>query len=280
MKPLFGINCMDARRVRLNACLRRQDPTFRPWLFADGASNFEAVQTAPAGGTTYLVFRDYAHGLPCSSLRRLEGTTRKGKFKAGGGPLYQSKELLTDFLVVSAFRLMFESDKSFDLASVLMLPGGSLLPICEMEVLNRRYPYRGDLESSSGSALKQALAPLLPEVEERIEMWWEEVSLGKVWDVLALFGYGSAHLKRLVRNMRQLIPTLRAVLRPGPFIPGSIVATSIPALGVLGELRACGAPLRAGVLYTPVYMVMVQSSFEHCGATTAVLCCVCVGVSP
>ena len=102
MKPLFGINCMDARRVRLNACLRRQDPSFRPWLFADGASNFEAVQTAPAGGTTYLVFRDYAHGLPCSSLRRLEGTTRKGKFKPGGGPLYQSKELLTDFLVVSA----------------------------------------------------------------------------------------------------------------------------------------------------------------------------------
>ena len=41
-----------------------------------------------------------------------------------------------------------------------------------------------------------------PLVEERIECWWEQVSLGKVWDVLALFGYGAVHLKRLVRNMR------------------------------------------------------------------------------
>ena len=52
-------------------------------------------------------------------------------------------------------------------------------------------------------------------------MWWEDVSLGKVWDVLALFGYGSSHLKRLVRNMRHLIPTLRAIIRPGPFLPGA-----------------------------------------------------------
>ena len=35
----------------------------------------------------------------------------------------------------------------------------------------------------------------------------------QVWDVLALFGYNGGHLKRLIRNMRQLIPTLRRLLQ-------------------------------------------------------------------
>merc|ERR1719261_353601 len=104
MKPLFGINCMDARRVRLTGCIRRKDPSCRRWIFADGTGNFEAKQTAPNGGTVFLLFRDYAHAMPCSTLRRLESTVRKGKLKPGGGPLYQSKALLTDFLVISAFR--------------------------------------------------------------------------------------------------------------------------------------------------------------------------------
>jgi hypothetical protein len=221
MKPLFGINCMDARRVRLNACIRRKDASFRPWMFADGTPNYEAKQTTQSGGTCFLLFRDYAHAVPCVSLRQLEGTLRKGKAKSGGGPLYSSADLLTDFFMVSAFRLMFESDKAFDLASILVLPGGAALPIGETAVLDRKYPARGALEGASGHGLKLALAPLLTEVEERIEMWWEDVSLGKVWDVLALFGYGSSHLKRLVRNMRHLIPTLRAIIRPGPFLPGA-----------------------------------------------------------
>ena len=221
MKPLFGINSMDVRRVMLSGCVRRKDPSHRPWVFADGSRNVHVVQTAAQGGTCFLVFRDYAHGRASTSLRQLEGSVKKGKLKPGGGALYTSEPLLTDALVASAFRLMLESPKAFDLASLVLLPNGCLLPINETQALNRKYPARGDLQSlSSGPALKAALATALPAVEARIEAWWEMVSLGRVWDILALFGYGPAHLKRLVRNMRLLLPTLRTLLMPGPVLPG------------------------------------------------------------
>ena len=57
MKPIFGLNCMDARRVRMNACLRRKDSSYARWVFKDGAANYEAVQTTQQGGTCFLVFR-------------------------------------------------------------------------------------------------------------------------------------------------------------------------------------------------------------------------------
>ena len=41
----------------------------------------------------------------------------------------------------------------------------------------------------------------------------------QVWDVLALFGYNGGHLKRLIRNMRQLIPTLRRLLQVRQLTP-------------------------------------------------------------
>ena len=96
-------------------------------------------------------------------------------------PMYaKSRELLIEVLIISAFRLMFESAKAFDLRSMLLISGGCVLPVCEMEALNRKYPSRGDLEGPSGAALKSALFSVLPLAEQRIEMWWEEVSLGKV----------------------------------------------------------------------------------------------------
>ena len=57
---------------------------------------------------------------------------------------------------------MLESPKAFDLASLVLLPNGCLLPINETQALNRKYPARGDLQSlSSGPALKAALATAL-----------------------------------------------------------------------------------------------------------------------
>jgi hypothetical protein len=174
LKPLFGINAMGVRRVRLNARLRRKD-AHRPWTLPGGGSNWRAEQTGATGGTAFLVMRDHAHTLPCAPLARLEGTLRRGVLRAGGGALYASPELLVDFLVVSAFRLMTEGH-AFCLDSVLVLPSGALLPIAEPDALRRRLPARGALGGRSGAALRAALGEVLPAAVARVEGWWHEVS--------------------------------------------------------------------------------------------------------
>ncbi|EKX33688.1 hypothetical protein GUITHDRAFT_155971 [Guillardia theta CCMP2712] len=121
---------------------------------------------------------------------------------------------IIDFLMISAFRLMTEC-KAFDLESILVLGDGNhLLSIGEMEALNRKFPYRGILQGSSAARdLRVRMAALLPEVIQRIQHWWEKVSLGKVWMTLSKFGFNSEHLKRMVQNMRHLVPTMESMLQ-------------------------------------------------------------------
>ena len=105
MKPLFGINAMDTRRVRLNASIRKVNPSNKLWVHPDGTPNWEVTPTTATGGTIYLVFRDYTNGCGgVTTMAEFEGTMKKGKLKPGGGTLYYSKELCIDMLLVSAFR--------------------------------------------------------------------------------------------------------------------------------------------------------------------------------
>jgi hypothetical protein len=78
LKPIFGFNFMDTRRVRMNAKLRRIYPAVPAWVLPDGNNNFEAVQSTMEGGTVYMVFRDYSNGSRCTTLTHLEGNFRKG----------------------------------------------------------------------------------------------------------------------------------------------------------------------------------------------------------
>lgn len=227
MKPLFGLNSMDTRRVRLNACLRRVNAAHKGWSMRDGSANWEAVPTASSGGTVFLVFRDHANGARAVMLSELEGTMRKGKLRPGGGTLYYSANLCMDLLLVSAFRLMFDA-KPFDLASMLVLPQGCVLPISEMDALSRRSPFTGALAGPSGPQLKAILHPFVPMALQRVEAWWENVSLGQVWDVLAFHGFAPSHLRRLVKNMRGLSAKFQQMLTLEPRIPGLSGGSGVP----------------------------------------------------
>uniref|UniRef100_A0A7S0NEX0 Uncharacterized protein n=1 Tax=Hanusia phi TaxID=3032 RepID=A0A7S0NEX0_9CRYP len=208
LKPVFGINCMKARRIILDGKLRKKSVSSH-WLGSDCSKNFVILPTSQDGGTHYLIFHDYTNRQPAPSLADWFGKSRSEQSRLD---FSQKDPAIIDFLMISAFRLMTEC-KAFDLDSVLVLADGNyLLPIGEMEALNRKFPYRGILQGSNARELRVRMAAMLQEVIQRIQQWWEKVSLGKVWMTLSKFGFNSDHLKRMVQNMRHLAPTMESML--------------------------------------------------------------------